>query len=352
MTGKASPEEEQELNQLLEENEDLAQVYTILFAKDAILSEQDLLETEQAYASHSVKMELNNLFEEGKEKTEPIQLSPFLYKQRSTLYSYAAMIVVGLCIGFLAYFYNEPGKINNRTQKNEIATRKGSKSRIVLPDSTVVWLNADSKIIYPDNFQEKKREVQLTGEAFFEVTKDTQRPFIIHTNSIDIKVLGTVFNVRSYPEESTSETSLLKGEVEITIHQSNKKYLLSPNQKLTVANYDPVVAPGKNAKTIPGNSHVQQPLLTLDNIHYNEDSITTATSWIENTLYVDNEILEKVISKIERWYDIEAEINNEKLKTAHFTGAFENKTLSEVMDALSLSNHFKYKIEGNKLIIY
>ena len=350
MAGQANPGEEHELDELLKAQDDLAQLYKILFEKHAIPSEEDMLETEQAYASHSVKMQLSGLFDEDEEKRESAQVLPFVPKKNYTPFIYAAMVVAGLSIGFIAFFYSRPDKINSRVQKNEITTRKGSKSRILLPDNTVVWLNADSKIIYPDNFQKEKREVQLTGEAFFEVTKDPRRPFIIHTNSIDIKVLGTVFNVRSYPEESTSETSLLKGEIEVTIHQSNKKLLLSPNQKLTVANY--TTAPEFKQNKIAENKHTEEPLLTLNNIHYNEDSISTATSWIDNTLYFDNELLEKVVSKIERWYNVEIVIKNEKLRSAHFTAAFENETLVEVMEALSLSNPFKYKIEENKLSIY
>ena len=248
---------------------------------------------------------------------------------------------------------NQPAR--KLSQKNEVATRKGSKTKIILPDSTVVWLNADSRLIYPENFGDEMREVKLDGEAFFEVTKDSKRPFIIHTKTIDVKVLGTVFNVRSYAEESTTETSLLRGEVEVTIHQSNKKIILSPNQKLTVANYQEK----SKKKELPGSKGAhekqipEQALLTLNNIHFKEnDSLNTATSWVNNTLYFDNEELEKVTVEIERWYNVEVIINNQRLKSAHFTATFRNESLSQVMEALGISYSFKYKIEEGKVTIY
>jgi transmembrane sensor len=120
-----------------------------------------------------------------------------------------------------------------------VGTKKGSKSHIVLPDGTNVWLNADSKIIYPGNFQGETREVSLVGEAFFDVVKNVNKPFIIHTGTMDVKVLGTAFNVRSYPGEMTTEASLLRGLIEVTLNGTEKKkILLKPNEKLTVLNSD------------------------------------------------------------------------------------------------------------------
>jgi transmembrane sensor len=353
MTGKVNPQEEKELLELLHENEELKQVFTAIFQKGNEPTEQDMLETEQAYASHSVKMQLNKLFDE--EQEEMINTVPVVSRSNRSRIYWAIAAVTGLCIGSIIYFYlNRPGAFRQLSQNNEIATRKGSKSKIILPDSTVVWLNADSRITYPANFQGKKREVQLTGEAFFEVTKDAQRPFIIHTNTIDIKVLGTVFNVRSYPEEATTETSLLKGEVEVTVlNQDNKKMILKPNEKLIVSNKidmnvsSPVLL--KKAHTKP----VEQPLLTLDKLHFiEEDSIYSETCWVDNKLRFDAEQLDRLTSKIERWYNVEVIINNAKLKSTRFTATFEKESLNEVMEALSLSYSFKYRMENAKVIIY
>jgi transmembrane sensor len=97
-----------------------------------------------------------------------------------------------------------------RQAENTVSTKAGSKSKIQLPDGTQVWLNADSKLEYNENFNVKLREVKLSGEAFFDVVKNKDKPFVIHTSQMDVKVLGTAFNVRSYPDEATTETALLR----------------------------------------------------------------------------------------------------------------------------------------------
>ncbi len=122
---------------------------------------------------------------------------------------------------------------------NEISTRNGSKSHLVLPDGTLVWLNAGSRIVYDKNFGAALREVSLTGEAFFDVARNAEKPFLIHTARIDIKVLGTRFNVRSYPTDQTTEATLIRGSIEVSIKdRPSEKIILKPNEKLVVANDD------------------------------------------------------------------------------------------------------------------
>jgi len=138
----------------------------------------------------------------------------------------------------------------NNVQANslrEVTTKKGNRTKIQLPDGSNVWLNAGSKINYSKNFEGKERVVFLNGEAFFvvflngeaffDVVKNPQKPFIIHTSKIDIKVLGTQFNVKAYEEDNTTETSLIRGSVEIFLkNDPGKKFLLRPNEKLVLNN--------------------------------------------------------------------------------------------------------------------
>ena len=333
---------------MLEQREDLRQLYTTLFEKKPANADNDL-DIEQAYAAHSVKMQLN-MFEEAEE----LPSLPLVVKQykRRKIFAGMAVAVLGLCIGCASYlFFNKPSE--QVVKNNEVATRKGSKSKIILPDSSVVWLNADSRLVYPGDFHGKTREVQLTGEAFFEVTKDPHRPFIIHTNTVDVKVLGTVFNVRSYPEETTTETSLITGEVEVTVLNQDKKVILKPNEKLIVPNKIDTTNYGSVSQRRKEGRAVNQPLLTVDKIHFKEeDSLYTETSWVDNKLDFDGEPLNRLTSKIERWYNVEIVINNEKLKSTRFTAMFDNESLKEVMEALSTSYSFKYKMEGAKVTIY
>ncbi len=103
---------------------------------------------------------------------------------------------------------------------NVVATRKGSKTNLVLPDGTKVWVNADSRLSYGKNFGNQLREVYLEGEAYFDVAEDKRKPFIVHTNNIDVKVLGTAFNVRAYGNEVNTQTTLLRGSVEVMLKKT------------------------------------------------------------------------------------------------------------------------------------
>jgi transmembrane sensor len=244
---------------------------------------------------------------------------------------------------------------------NTISTRPGSKSKVELPDGTQVWLNADSKLTYAQNFMGNTREVTLTGEAYFDVAhansaETGQRiPFIIHTNSIDIKVLGTAFNVRSYPGEKTIETALIRGSVEVSMRNSDKKIVLKPDEKLIVKNDNATVVSNKPAPADSINiSTDNEPMMTLSKIRrFKED--TTAhyeTLWVKNKLAFENESFERMLPELERWYNVSIILKNESLKTLHFTGVFENKSLADVMAALSMAQGFRYEIKGAELIIW
>jgi len=231
---------------------------------------------------------------------------------------------------------------------NIVTTKPGSKSKINLPDGTLVWLNADSKITYTEDFNGKERVVELTGEAYFDVVKDKNRPFIINTKSIKIKVLGTAFNVRSYPNEKTSETSLIRGSVEVTMNDSpDKKIILKPNEKLVVKD-----ATDKSAKKAKDFTVDETPLLKLVPLHYiNGDSTSVETYWTKNKLAFDGESLESVAKKIERWYAVKVIIKDEGLKTENYTSAFEDESLPEVLNALKLTGNFKYTINKKEVTI-
>lgn len=158
----------------------------------------------------------------------------------------------------------------------------GSRSKIILDDSTVVYLNAGSRIIHPSRFDGNKREVILFGEAFFEVTKNDKKPFVVKTSSLSIKVLGTRFNVSSYPEDNLIQTVVEEGSVSVKKNKSSifeKEIVLKPNQLLSL-----------NCKT--GESRV---------VNINPDFYTL---WRHGLLKFENQDLNRVVKKIERYYNI------------------------------------------------
>lgn len=263
---------------------------------------------------------------------------------------FAAATVVALAL--LTWLVFVPGKEKKlaatHSPGNTVTTKPGSKSQITLPDGTQVWINADSKITYDQNFPGKFREVHLIGEAYFDVARDTTRPFIIHTRSIDVRVLGTSFNVRSYPNEKTTETALIHGTVEVTLHNKpEKKFILKPNEKLVVNNEDTVAATGQHKAAA-------EPLLTLTRVRFNKNdsSSSVETMWVRNKLAFENETFEKMAIEMERWYNVSFNIKNEQLKKLHFYGVFENKSLPEVLEALSYSSPFHYEIRDGKVTVW
>ena len=259
----------------------------------------------------------------------------------------AASLLLGLLV--IKFLYNE-GSAPPAIAKNSVSTKRGSKSNIQLPDGTQVWLNADSKITYNEKFQGAIREVHLSGEAFFDVVRDETRPFIIHTNSIDVKVLGTSFNVRSYENEKKTETSLIHGSVEITLRCSpDKKIILKPNEKLIVQN-DEHFFTNEKLKTVEKE---KQPYLTLGRINYQKkDSSIIETLWVKNKLAFDGEPFEDIALKIERWFDVKVNISGDKIRKTPFTAVFDGENLEQVMEALRITGNFNYDINRKEVNVH
>lgn len=182
------------------------------------------------------------------------------------------------------------------------------------------------------------------------MVRDETRPFVIHTNAIDVKVLGTAFNVRSYEDEKNTETSLIHGSVEITLLNSpdKRKITLKPNDKLIVPNKE---VPPVSKKPEHERLSFKQPVLTIGKINYEKkDSSVIETLWIKNRLAFDGEPLEEIALKIERWFDVQVTITDEKLKKEPFSAVFDDENLQQVMEALKLTG-LKYNINKKEVTI-
>src|ERR1700722_5620570 len=246
LAGEASQEELDQLESLLRNDPGLhypLQIITDLWKHNRYNIKQT---ADNAFTRHIARMATMNIDfnnEKLNARENNYLTSDFLItkkKSKTKIILLAASSIFALMIEFFAVKYfvaNADKKQSESIQNNlsEISTHNGSKTNVVLPDGTTVKLNAGSKLTYDKNYGNTTREVNLTGEAFFEVVKNKEKPFIIHTKKIDIKVLGTIFNVKSYPDEKT-ETSLVRGSIEVTFKdKSSEKIILKPNEKLIVA---------------------------------------------------------------------------------------------------------------------
>lgn len=339
LSGEARTEELQELELLLQVNPELGfrkdmftTVWNAKHADNKAMQPSSFNKHMQRLSNHLSEPVLQYETPAAEEEiAEPEIKQTSRYRKLLWISGIAASFLLILFLSTNFLFNKQKTKPN---ANNTISTKRGSKSKVQLPDGTEVWLNADSRITYNENFQGSQREVQLSGEAFFDVVRDESRPFIIHTNTIDVKVLGTAFNVRSYEDEKNTETSLIRGSVEITLVKSpdKKKIILKPNDKLIVNNSEATVVGADNYKK---NT---TPLLTLSKIKYQEeDSSAVETLWVKNKLVFDGETMEEVAMKIERWYDVKVMIADNDLKRTKFSATFEDEDLQTVLEALRLA---------------
>lgn len=238
------------------------------------------------------------------------------------------------------------GRSKQGVLSSEVSTRHGSRSKITLPDGSTVWLNVGSKLNY-DYGKSENREVVLEGEAFFDVQKDENRPFLIHTRKMDITVLGTTFNVKAYREDKTVETSLIQGKVEVTIKGDRpEKIILEPNQKIVLPNQETIADTRANVAAAGKEQYV------LSEVRINpQDSLVAETAWKENYLIFNNERFEDIAVKMERWFDVNVVFQDSIVKNYRFTGTFANETVEQTLDALKFSSMFHYHIDKKQVII-
>jgi transmembrane sensor len=350
IAGEASPEELSELEALVHQHPEWQYALQNLEEIWKTNPPEENTEAEDAYLLHLQRMKEKNI-SFGREMLNPVVgLPKNRLRQRNLRLLYiAGSVAASLIIFFLVFWKASPEKeatLSALKEINEISTQAGSRSRIQLPDGSVVWLNAGSKLTYKKDFGIINREVELKGEAFFDVTRNEKSPFLIHTTSIDIKVLGTAFNVKAYPEDQTSETSLIRGRIEVFIKsRNNDKVILSPNEKLIVENNHP---------DTPDSviSEVHEPLMSINKLKYNPaDSTVAEILWIDNKLVFTDESFTDLAVKMQRWYGVEIEINNPNLREKRFTGNFQNENIEQAMEALTYTTPFHFERKGNKIII-
>ncbi len=311
--------------------------------------ENELL-AEQAYAAHFVKIQLEHGFDE-----EAPVVPMVLENEYSNGLSLRKMLFAGLIaasfLGFFIYqYYSSEVSISGKNRfSNEIVTNKGSKSYVKLPDGTEVWLNTDSKLTYAENFIGKTREVVLVGEAYFDVAHDAEHPFIIHSGKINIKVLGTAFNVRNYPQDKALETSLMRGKIEVSVNnRPGEVIVLKPLEKLIISK-DSSYTSEISGKAIPNE---QTNKVVLTSVTYvNTDSLVAETSWLKDKMVFINEPLEVIAQEIERKYAVTVVFHNQKAKSYRYTGVFDNEGLEKVCQIIQYSKNINYRIVDKTLII-
>jgi transmembrane sensor len=238
-----------------------------------------------------------------------------------------AATFVGMAMLTGAYFYIS--QVSSTTAHRTVA---GQKTTVTLPDNTIVTLNGNSSLSYRSNWtDEKLRSVDLSGEAYFEVVSNAQKPFIVNTSGISIKVLGTTFNVKSYDEDEAVETTLVEGKVVIEKvaegHALPESIELLPDQKAIFS---------KDSKQI-----------VLENVEAESEA-----AWVKGSLVFEDEPFSEIVKDLERWYGAKIIVKDKASLQCRFNTTIENESLEEVLKLFSSSGNVKYSIQdGNQVWI-
>ena len=240
-------------------------------------------------------------------------------------YVVAVGIAIIICVPLLLVINKTPLNKPEIAASVERSTARGQRAAFILKDSTTIKLNAQSSLTYPERFSNDSRQVYLKGEAFFNVNRDEKRPFIVHVGDLDVKVLGTSFNIRFYPDEETLDISLVSGKVDV-IKNDSVKLTLTPNMEAVLD-----LATGQLTKSS------FDPYFKL--------------AWKENIIRFNKASFEEIVTVLERWYDVQF-IYDQNISAEGFTGEFENMSLQKILSGIGHSLGFEFEIEGRKIKIF
>lgn len=237
----------------------------------------------------------------------------------------AAALVIGLFIGI----YINSVQPTSEPVYYAAHSPKGSVSEMILPDGTVIFLNADSRIRYAMEGEKGIREVFLTGEAWFDVAKNPKKPFVVHTPFYDVQVAGTQFNIKAYDNDNEVITTLEEGEV-----------IIQSSENLKLAE-DIVLKPGEQA------------VLSKSSKEFVIRNVNTKwfTSWKDNKLIFINTSLKELVVLLERRFGVEVEVTNKEILDLHFDGTIKNESIIEIMEIMKKALPIDYKIAGQQIEI-
>ena len=245
----------------------------------------------------------------------------------SSLLKYAAVFILAFVLGSLSLYFI------NRSERNELSSRYntidvpyGQRSRVTLYDGTKVWLNSGTKLKYPVAFSRDTRDVFIEGEAYFEVAKDIEHPFVVSAGKLKIEVLGTHFNVCAYSDDNELYTTLEEGVVK-AINTTNGTYV----------------------KLYPG----EQVILNREKNGFKRLSVETElyTSWKENLLKFEDAPFDEVIKKMERWYDVKIKVDPAINTKERYTMTIKTESLREMLQLVSKTTKMNYEIKGSSVLI-
>lgn len=319
LTNSLTPEEKQSLQEWLDASEENKKYFSDM--QEIWMAASDETDEMNFNKKHAYQLFLQRT-ETGIQQQNNRQKGFFLL--RPWMYAAAMMVLIFLC-GTIAF---QSGKRVIRNQLTQITVEApyGSKTKLYLPDGTLVWLNAGSKMSYAQDFGINERTLDLTGEAYFEVTKKKDIPFKVHTGELDVKVLGTKFNFRNYQDDLEAKVCLLEGKVALTTGKTETA--LQPDQQALL-----------NKKT--------------GKLFISTTKAAYSAEWTNGRLYFDEALLPDIVKELERSYNMKITIADDALNSVRFYGNFRRKeqSIQEIMDVLSSTDKMTYTLNGKNIVI-
>lgn len=332
LTGNITEADTLLLKKMIEENPDVEQLFKEIRQTWDTSSEyiSDEMETNRSWEK------LNSLSIQSKNNNGNKRFIKLLKVAALWL----ALLATGSIVTLSLIKNTEKGKDNKMFTIN---TPLGSKTHMVLPDGSEVWLNAGTTMHYPGQFSTIQRDVFLSGEAYFKVATDKEWPFVVHTSELKINALGTAFNVKAYPLEKTVTATLVEGIIKIENDKQKFSYTLKPKQEMVFM----------KEKEIKNEVNKSKPVLNESNVmaKLNEDAIIkenvnteTIVSWKDNRWIISGESVRNLAIMLERRFNVKINIGSEELNEYNFSGIIENETIEQVLKYLSYTIPMKYEI--------
>lgn len=237
----------------------------------------------------------------------------------------AAVILLILGIQYGWEFRQSEQDLKEQPLYQTLYVPAGQRAELTLPDSTKVWLNAHSKLVYPLSFQKDTRSVELSGEAYFEVRRNEKVPFVVKTSKVDVKVLGTEFNVSAYEEEADFEVALLKGRVLLESSRLREPHSMKPGEMVYF----------KDGQYYSG---------LIQNLDY--------FKWKEGLICFQNEPISDIMDKLSLYFDVKIQHQNQAFLKERYTGKFRSKDgVEQVLKVLQMEHHFRYVKDNEQNVI-
>jgi len=314
-SGEATPEENKIIENWVNESQENKDFFNDL--NDIWLSSGQNISNDAEYDVEKAILNFIN-------RTRLVKIKRDQKTQLFNILRYAAMIILALAIPFTYWIAQKPKQVADTY--TTVTCAFGDKTSITLPDSSQVWLNSGSKITFNNNFKEGSRQLFLEGEGYFSVKKDADNPFFVNTANLNVKVLGTEFNLKAYPDEVDVAVTLVSGSLQVKNEKSAE--MMNPGQKLLYKKDD----------------HT----LTVENL----TDLAPETEWTHGRLVFRNTSLEELERKLERWFDVEIEFADETVKNRRFSGTLERESILEVITYFGISQYVDYKIKGNVITFF